>query len=281
MTDIDRRAAAHQRARTLFNPPSTDAGEDMAPWRVALHDVIFGAETRAGRAFDVALLGLIAASVIGVSLESVAGIEARWGERLRLLDWVVTGLFTLEYALRLSVVARPLGYARSFFGVIDLLAILPTYVSLFVSGAQALTAIRVLRLLRGFRLLQHPQFSRQAEVLFAALAASREKITVFIGAMLTLVVLLGAVMYLVEGPEAGFTSIPRSMYWAVVTLTTVGYGDIAPQSPLGQIIASAVMLLGYGIIAVPTGIVSVELHEAAKGAKAAGADQSSSTTLPN
>lgn len=236
----------------------------MAPWRLGLHSVIFGTESPGGRAFDVGLLWLIVASIVCVSLESVASIEAEWGDELRLFDWIVTGVFTVEYLARLAVVARPLGYARSFFGVIDLLAILPTFLSVVLSGAQALTAVRVLRLMRGFRLLNHPRFSQQAEVLFTALASSREKIAVFLGAVVTLVVMLGSVMYVVEGPDAGFTSIPRSVYWAIVTLTTVGYGDITPQSPLGQAIASLVMLLGYSIIAVPTGIMSVELHEAAR-----------------
>jgi voltage-gated potassium channel len=236
----------------------------MAPWRIALHDVIFGTETPLAKAFDIGLLWIILASVVCVSLESVASIEAQWGPALRLFDWVVTVIFTVEYLARMTVVARPVGYARSFFGVVDLLAIIPTYLSVFVSGAQALVAIRVLRLLRVFRLLEQPRFSQQAQILFVGVLASREKIAVFLVAVVTLAVFLGAVMFVVEGPAAGFTSIPISVYWAIVTLTTVGYGDIAPQSPLGQVIASIVMLLGYGIIAVPTGIVSVELHEAAR-----------------
>ncbi len=264
MTNTARREAAHRRVHTLFNPPSTDPASDMAQWRIALHDVIFGTETPLAKTFDIVLLWIILASVVCVSLESVASIAAQWGPALRLFDWVVTVIFTVEYLARMAVVARPVGYARSFFGVVDLLAIIPTYLSVFVSGAQALVAIRVLRLLRVFRLLEQPRFSQQAQILFVGVLASREKIVVFLGAVVTLAVFLGAVMFVVEGPAAGFTSIPISVYWAIVTLTTVGYGDIAPQSPLGQIIASVVMLLGYGIIAVPTGIVSVELHEAAR-----------------
>lgn len=258
------RTTADERAHTLFNPPGAVATPDMAPWRVRLHDVIFEADTPNGRLFDIVLIWAILLSVAAVMLESMASVNATWGPELRVLEWTLTGLFTLEYLLRLVAVRRPLGYVTSFFGVIDLLSILPTYLSLMVGGTQALLAVRILRLLRVYRLFRLVHFVGQAEVLVAALIASREKITVFLGSIVALVVVMGSLMYLVEGPEAGFTSIPRSVYWAIVTLTTVGYGDIAPTSPLGQGIASMIMIAGYAIIAVPTGIVTVELADATR-----------------
>jgi voltage-gated potassium channel len=189
----------------------------------------------------------------------VSSIRARWGGPLRALEWSFTLLFTLEYLLRLVSVGRPLRYALSFFGVVDLLAVAPTYLSLVVSGTQSLIVIRALRLLRVFRILKLAQFVGEARQLQAALAASLRKITVFLVTVLNLVLIVGALMYLIEGEENGFASIPDSIYWAIVTLTTVGYGDIAPQTVLGKALASTVMILGYGIIAVPTGIVTVEL----------------------
>ena len=228
-------------------------------WRQALHEVIFEAETPAGRGFDVALLVLILVSVLAVLLESVETIRLAYGRELRWLEWTVTLLFTVEYALRLVAVDRPLAYARSFFGVVDLLAVLPTYVSLVVPGAHSLLVIRALRLLRVFRIFKLGHFVGEAQVLRRALAASSRKITVFLVTVLTLVLIIGSAMYLVEGPEHGFTSIPLSIYWAIVTLTTVGYGDLAPQTVFGRVLASAVMVLGYGILAVPTGIVTAEL----------------------
>ncbi|MDZ7639858.1 MAG: ion transporter [Bryobacterales bacterium] len=231
-------------------------------WRRRLYVVIFESNTRAGRIFDVVLLVAIVASVLAVSLESVAEIQARYGDWLRRLEWIFTALFTAEYALRLYTAPSAARYARSFFGVVDLLAIVPSYVSILVPGAQSLLAIRALRLIRVFRILKLGEYLSEAEVLGEALRSSRPKITVFLTVVLTVVVLVGSAMYLVEGPEHGFTSIPRSMYWTVVTLTTVGYGDIAPETPLGQFLASLLMILGYGIIAVPTGIVSVELARA-------------------
>ena len=228
-------------------------------WRVALHEIIFEAETPGGKAFDVALLILIVISLVSVSLESVAEIRLEWGAYLRAIDWTVTILFTIEYVLRLSCVRRPWGYARSFFGIVDLLAILPTYLSLFIAGSQSLMVIRALRLLRIFRVLKLAHFVGEQRALHAALRASIRKIVVFLGAVLMVTIIVGALMYLIEGPENGFTSIPESVYWAIVTMTTVGYGDIAPQTVLGKLLASAVMILGYGIIAVPTGIVTVEV----------------------
>ena len=233
-----------------------------APWRRRMHEIIFESDTTAGRQFDVWLIVCIALSVLVVMLESVVAVNAEYGPELRAAEWVFTILFTVEYVLRLACVGKPLRYARSFFGVIDLLAIVPTYVSLFVPGAQALIVVRVLRILRVFRVLKLVQYLTEMQVLLRALAAGRRKITVFVCSVLTLVVILGSLMYLIEGSENGFTSIPRSVYWAIVTLTTVGYGDISPQTPLGQAVASMIMVLGYGIIAVPTGIVTVELAQA-------------------
>jgi len=227
--------------------------------------VIFEADTPAGKAFDVALLVTIVASVLTVLLESVASIRAGYGPLLRGLEWIFTLLFTVEYVLRLLCVGQPLRYARSFFGLVDLLAIVPTYLSVFFAGAQSLIVIRALRLLRIFRVLKLAHFVGEARMLQAAIHASLRKITVFLGAVLTIVLIVGALMYLVEGEASGFSSIPQGIYWAIVTLTTVGYGDIAPQTVPGRVLASVVMILGYGIIAVPTGIVTVELAHARRG----------------
>ena len=227
--------------------------------RERLHEIIFEAETPVGKAFDVALLIAIVLSVIAVCLETVAGVETVWGSELRAVEWLFTILFTIEYVLRLICVGKPWRYATSFFGVVDLLAIVPTYLSLVFAGTQSLIVIRALRLLRVFRVLKLAHFLGEARMLHAALRASSRKIIVFLGGVLTLVLIVGALMYLVEGADNGFTSIPQSVYWAVVTMTTVGYGDIAPQTVIGKILASAVMILGYGIIAVPTGIVTVEI----------------------
>ncbi len=251
--DHHHRDAAH--LLDFDHPMSTD----QASLRSRLHEIIFEADTPAGKAFDVALLVLIILSVVAVMLESTSTIAARYGPWLRTFEWVVTILFTIEYLLRLYSVGNPLRYARSFFGIVDLLAILPTYLSIFIPGAQTLLVIRALRLLRVFRVLKLAQFVGEASELRAALRASARKIIVFLGAVLTIVVIVGSMMYLIEGEANGFTSIPVSIYWAIVTMTTVGYGDIAPQTALGKILASAIMIMGYGIIAVPTGIVSVEL----------------------
>ena len=228
-------------------------------WRSRLHEIIFEADSREGKVFDLALLACIVASVVAVTLESVAGIRAEHGPALRTLEWIFTALFTVEYVLRLICVGRPFRYATSFFGVVDLLAILPSYLSLFFAGTQSLVVIRALRLLRVFRVLKLAHFVGAERMLGAALRASFRKIVVFLGTVATLVLIIGALMYLVEGSDSGFTSIPVSVYWSIVTLTTVGYGDIAPQTVLGRFLASLVMIIGYGIIAVPTGIVTVEL----------------------
>ncbi len=232
--------------------------------RARLHEIVFEADTRAGHVFDLTLIWLILLSVATVILESVRPVREQYGQLLYTLEWVFTALFTVEYFLRLISVRRPLRYATSFFGVVDLLAIIPTYLSLFVPGSQYLLVIRILRLLRIFRLLKLSEYVTEADVLRSALRASRRKISVFLSAVLLMVIIIGALMYVIEGEEHGFTSIPVSVYWAIVTLTTVGYGDLSPRTPFGQILASIVMIIGYGIIAVPTGIVSVELAQAVR-----------------
>jgi voltage-gated potassium channel len=232
---------------------------EMPSIRDRLHEIIFEADTPAGKAFDVSLMVLIILSVVAVMLESTSTVAARYGQWLRTFEWFVTILFTIEYLLRLYCVGKPARYARSFFGVVDLLAILPTYLSFIIPGAQSLLVIRALRLLRVFRVLKLAHFVGEASELRSALRASARKIIVFLGAVLTIVVIVGSMMYLIEGEANGFTSIPVSIYWAIVTMTTVGYGDIAPQTARGKILAAAIMIMGYGIIAVPTGIVSVEL----------------------
>jgi voltage-gated potassium channel len=239
-------------------PPLTPQ-HASAQWRLALHEIIFEADTPAGKAFDVVLIVTIMLSVLVVMLDSVKHIEAAYGGLLRAIEWGFTFLFTVEYVLRLLCVTRPLRYATSFFGLVDLLAILPTYLSLVLPGTHYLLVIRTLRVLRVFRVLKLVQYLQEAQRLRRALYASRRKITVFLLTVLTLVIIIGALMYVIEGEENGFTSIPRSIYWTIVTLTTVGYGDIAPQTFLGQTLAVMAMILGYGIIAVPTGIVTVEL----------------------
>ena len=232
--------------------------------RARLHEVIFESDTPAGRYFDLALIWLIVLSVATVVLESVREVRDQYGKLLYALEWLFTLLFTVEYFLRLLSVRRPLRYARSFFGVIDLLAIIPTYLSVFVPGSHYLLVILILRLLRVFRLLKLSEYVAEADTLRRALRASSRKISVFISAVVLLVVIIGALMYVIEGEANGFTSIPRSIYWAIVTLTTVGYGDLSPKTSVGQIVASIVMIIGYGIIAVPTGIVSVELAQAVR-----------------
>jgi voltage-gated potassium channel len=232
---------------------------DRVAWRRRLHTVIFEADTPVGKAFDVALLWAILLSVAAVLAESVESVRVSFGGVLLLAEWIFTGLFTAEYLLRLAAVRKPIRYATSFYGLVDLLSILPTFVELLLPGAASLRVVRMLRLLRVFRVLKLVGFLREASVLKDALWASRRKITVFLAAVLVLVTLLGTVVYMVEDAQAGFTSIPRSIYWAIVTVTTVGYGDIAPQTVPGQIIASLMMILGYAILAVPTGIVGAEL----------------------
>jgi voltage-gated potassium channel len=230
--------------------------------RARLHEIIFEADTPEGRLFDLLLLVAIVSSVAVVLLESVASVRARAGPTLRALEWAFTILFTIEYILRLVSVGRPLRYARSAYGIIDLLAILPSYVSLVFPGGQSLLAIRLLRLLRVFRVLKLAEYLHESRTLVQALRASWRKIAVFLLAVMTIVVVVGTLMYVIEGERHGFTSIPISIYWAVVTLTTVGYGDLAPATTLGRALAVVLMLTGYGIIAVPTGIVTAELTRA-------------------
>jgi voltage-gated potassium channel len=234
--------------------------------RERLHEIIFEADTPSGRLFDVALLWAILLSVVTVMLDSVSWISARHGDLLRGLEWFFTALFTVEYLLRMYCVERPARYARSFFGLVDLVSVLPTYLSFFIAGTQSLLVIRALRLLRVFRVLKLAKYLGEAQVLMAALKASRPKIIVFVGTVLTVVVIVGAAMYLIEGEESGFDNIPRAMYWAIVTMTTVGYGDIAPKTVVGQSLAALLMILGYAIIAIPTGIVSAELVRTPLGA---------------
>ena len=236
-----------------------------AGYRQRLYQVIFQADTRAGRLFDLVLIWLILTSVLVVVLDSVASVRDRYGPALHAAEWAFTLLFTAEYLLRLYSVRRPGRYAVSLYGIIDLLAIAPTYLSLLVPGAQALLVVRVLRVLRVFRILKLTEYLRESRTLSDALWASRRKIGVFLLVVLTLLVIIGSLMYLIEGEENGFTDIPTSIYWAVVTLTTVGYGDISPKTPVGRTVAGAVMILGYGIIAVPTGIVTAELTRAGRG----------------
>lgn len=229
-----------------------------------LYSIIFEAETPSGRTFDIILLIMIVASVVVVSLESVVSLRREYLHVFQALEWTFTILFTIEYFLRIYSSERPLRYIFSFFGIIDFLAIIPTYISLFVIGSQYLLVIRVFRLLRVARIFRLTNFVNEGQVLTKALRASLTKISVFLGVVLMLVVVMGALMYVVEGRASGFTSIPMSIYWAIVTLTTVGFGDITPATPLGKLLASCLMIMGYGIIAVPTGIVSVELSRADK-----------------
>jgi voltage-gated potassium channel len=232
-----------------------------ARWRMVLHEVIFEADTPAGKGFDVLLIISILASVAAVMLDSMGGVRSRHGMLLYGIEWFFTLLFTVEYVLRLLCVGKPLKYASSFYGIVDLLAIIPTYLSLILPGSQYLLVIRILRILRIFRILKLVTYLGEARLLMRALRASGRKIAVFLFAVLTLVIIFGSLMYVIEGEGHGFTSIPRSIYWAIVTLTTVGYGDISPQTVLGQTLASVVMILGYGIIAVPTGIVTVQMSQ--------------------
>jgi voltage-gated potassium channel len=238
--------------------PTPVYGRPDAGWRLRLYTVIFEADTRAGRRFDVALILCIVASVTVVVLDSVASFSARHGGWLAVLEWVFTITFTIEYLARLVCVPRPGRYARSFFGVIDLLAILPSYLALLVPGLQALVDVRILRLLRVFRVLKLAEYVHEFVALKQALQASRRKILVFLSFVMLVVLVMGTLMYVVEGPAHGFTSIPVGVYWAITTMTTVGFGDVVPQTDLGRIIASVMMLLGWGTLAVPTGIVGAE-----------------------
>ncbi|HZF63691.1 MAG TPA: ion transporter [Chitinophagaceae bacterium] len=236
-------------------------------WRNWLHDVIYESNTTAGKAFDVALLVVILTSIIVVMLDSVPSLQREYGPLFDLLEWTFTGLFTVEFILRLISIRRPVRYVFSFFGIIDLLALIPSYLTFFFAGANSLLVLRALRLLRIFRIFKLAHYLTEMQFLKTALKASLKKISIFMLVVLTLVIIQGSVMYLVEGGRNGFETIPVSIYWAIVTITTVGYGDISPVTPLGKFIASLIMFIGYGIIAVPTGIVTTEMALAVRGRK--------------
>lgn len=243
-----------------FHDPGheTEQPTGLTGWRQRWHTIVFESDTPAGKAFDLALIVAIVSSIVLVLLESIATIEAEYGSTLRAAEWAITILFTLEYLIRLACVRRPGAYAASFYGIIDLLAIAPAYLSLVVPGTHLLLTFRVLRLLRVFRIFKLGRFVREANVIVDALYRALPKITVFFTGIAGMVVILGSLMYVIEGPEHGFTSIPVGVYWAIVTLTTVGFGDITPKTSAGQALASLVMILGYSILAVPTGIVTAE-----------------------
>ncbi len=252
--------------KPVFNTIRTAKEEKpFTPFRARLHEIIFEADTKAGKAFDILLFVLIILSVIVVMLESVAKIQHQYGGLLYAAEWVFTLLFSIEFLLRLLSVHRPARYAFSFFGIVDILAILPTYLSLIIPGAQTLLVIRALRLLRVFRVFKLTRYLGEARLLIKAIKASRQKITVFVTGIFSVVIIMGTAMYLIEAKaDSGFTSIPKSVYWAIVTMTTVGYGDIAPKTVPGQTLAAFIMILGYAVIAVPTGIFSMELVQAAR-----------------
>ncbi|HEY0668897.1 MAG TPA: ion transporter [Sphingobacteriaceae bacterium] len=235
--------------------------------RKRMYSIIFGSDTRAGKLFDLILLWVILFSILCVVIESVASFRTQYYQYIRIAEWIFTILFTIEYILRIYSSNKPWKYIFSFYGLIDLVAFLPTYLSLFLAGTQYLVVVRSLRLLRVFRILKLNRYLYEGNILKNALRASMYKIIVFITSVVTLVTIIGTLMYIIEGDKSGFTSIPISIYWAIVTITTVGYGDISPQSPLGQLLASVLMIIGYGIIAVPTGIVSVEMARATEEAK--------------
>ena len=238
--------------------------------RTKLYVIVFGTETRAGKLFDILLLWIILISIILVMLESVKSINAAFGEWFGILEWTFTILFTIEYMLRIFISKKPSNYTLSYLGIIDLIALIPTYLTLFVTGGSYLVVIRAIRLLRVFRILKLTRYLDEAKVLSDALQGAQRKILIFMGAVSALVMITGTLMYLIEGGENGFSSIPRSIYWAVVTVTTVGYGDIAPQTVIGQTFATILMLTGYAIIAVPTGIMTSEINKQDQKKKEAG-----------
>ncbi|AUC23422.1 MULTISPECIES: ion transporter [Polaribacter] len=232
-------------------------------WKYRIHEIIYEADTKAGKLFDVILLIAILASILLVMLESIESFDTRYHTFLNIAEWVITILFSIEYILRIISIKKPFKYIFSFYGIIDLLSTIPKYLSLFLVGSHHLAALRALRLLRVFRILKLARYVGASNRLLVALKMSRTKISVFLYFVVILCVILGTIMYMIEGPENGFTSIPTSVYWAIVTLTTVGYGDIAPHTPFGQFLASIIMILGYGIIAIPTGIVTAEMTKSA------------------
>lgn len=236
-------------------------------WRMKLHETIYESNTVAGKTFDVALLVCIIGSIIVVTLDSVVPYHKKFGELFYVLEWIFTGLFTIEYILRLVSITKPLRYVVSVLGLIDLLAIIPAYLSIFLIGAQSLLVLRALRLLRIFRIFKLTHLLSEMEFLKTAVFISMKKISIFMLVVFTVIIILGSVMYLVENGENGFDSIPDSIYWGIVTITTVGYGDISPVTPTGKFIASIMMFIGYGIIAVPTGIVTTDIAMAVRNKK--------------
>jgi voltage-gated potassium channel len=228
-------------------------------WREKIHEIIYEADTPEGKLFDVILLITIIASILLVMLESVESIDFKYHDYLNIGEWIITIFFSIEYILRIISIKKPLKYIFSFYGIIDLLSTIPMYLTFILVGSHSLVALRALRLLRVFRILKLARYTGASEKLTLAMRASKAKISVFLFFIVIVCIILGTVMYMVEGQENGFTNIPKSIYWAIVTLTTVGFGDIAPQTPLGQLIASVIMILGYAVIAIPTGIVSSEL----------------------
>lgn len=236
-------------------------------WRFRLHEVIYESNTKSGKAFDVALLFAIFTSIMLVMMDSVKEIHAQYGSIIYTFEWIFTILFTIEYILRLISLKKPLNFVFSLLGIIDLIALIPSYLSIFIPGAQALLAFRALRLLRVFRIFKLWEFLSEINFLTSAIKGSVRKISIFLLTVLTLTVILGSIMYLVEQKENGFSNIPESIYWAIVTITTVGYGDISPITPIGKFVASIVMLIGYAIIAVPTGIITHDIAVAAKNKK--------------
>ena len=240
----------------------SNQNEKPTSWKHKLHEIIYEADTNKGKLFDVVLLIAIIASILLVMLESVESFDNKYHNFLDISEWVITILFSIEYILRIISIKKPLKYIFSFYGLIDLLSTIPKYLSFIFVGSHHLVALRALRLLRVFRILKLARYIGASNRLLVALRSSRAKIAVFLFFVVILCVILGTIMYMVEGGENGFTNIPKSVYWAVVTMTTVGYGDIAPHTPLGQFIASIVMILGYAIIAIPTGIVSSEMTKA-------------------
>ncbi len=249
-----------------YEKPQPKGNHAPAHWRMRVHEVIFEADTPTGKAFDIGLFVAIILSIVAVMFDSVEEVRAQHGFMLYVIEWFFTLLFTAEYVLRIACLGNPMRYIRSFYGIVDLISILPTYISLILPGSQYLMVIRVLRLLRVFRILKLAQFINESETLLKAMRSSMRKISVFLFVVLTLVLIFGSLLYLIEGDESGFTSIGVSCYWAITTLTTVGYGDISPQSPLGRTVASLIMIMGYGVIAVPTGIVTAELVSPIRGA---------------
>lgn len=259
------RAEPDELKKSPFPPEAAAEGDSaIARFRQRLHRIIFETDTPAGRAFDIVLIWAILISIGSVILESVAGIRREFGTLLSVIEWTCTILFTLEYILRLASLRHPLGYAMSFFGFIDILSILPTYLALFIPGTQVFSVLRIFRFLRLFRIFKLIRYMREARVLVSALRSSLPKITVFLVALIGIVVSMGALMYAIEGEANGFTSMPKGIYWAISTLSTVGYGDMVPKTVAGQTLASFVMIMGYSILAVPTGIVSVEIAQAAR-----------------